>query len=89
MAARSRDKTLYLGLPITDMSGRDQKKRVFVRRCKMCHNLSDDYDVPKYLPAGLSEHVLHPFMDRSPPFREHKKYHWASISSFGGVAVIY
>ena len=71
MAARSRDKTLYLGLP-TDMSGRDQKKRVSVHRCKMCHNLSDDSGVPKYLPAGLSKHVLHPFMDKSPPFREHK-----------------
>ena len=62
------DKTLlYLDLP-TDMPGKDQKKRVSVDRCKMCHNLSDDSDIPKYLPAGLSKYVLHSFTDKSPPF---------------------
>ena len=46
-------KTLSLYLP-TDMPGKDQKKRVSVDRCRMCHNPSDDSDIPKYLPAGLS-----------------------------------
>ena len=61
------DKTLYyLDLP-TDMPGKDQKKRVCADRCKMCHNPSDDSDIPKYLPAGLSKYVLHSFTDKSPP----------------------
>ena len=54
------NKTLYLDLP-TDMPGRDQKKRVSVDRRKMCHNPSDDSDIPKYLPPGLSKYVLHSF----------------------------
>ena len=41
-------KTLYLDLP-TDMPGRNQKKRVPVDRCKMCHNPCDYSDIPKYL----------------------------------------
>ena len=61
------DKTLYLDL-LTDMPGKDQKKRVSVDRCKICHNPSDDSDIPKYLPAGLSKYVLHSFTDKSPPF---------------------
>ena len=61
------DKTLYLDLP-TDMPGKDQKKRVFVDRCKMCHNPSDDSDIPKYLPAGLSKYVLLSITDKSPQF---------------------
>ena len=39
------DKTLYLDLP-TDMPGNDQNKRIPVDRCKMCHNRSDDSDIP-------------------------------------------
>ena len=61
------DKTLYLDLS-TDVPGKDQKKRVSVDRCKICHNPSDDSDTPKYLPAGLSKYVLHSFTDKSPPF---------------------
>ena len=63
------DKTLYyyLDLP-TDMPGKDKNKRVSVDRCKMCHNPSDDSDIPKYLPAGLSKYMLHSFTDKSPPF---------------------
>ena len=61
------DKTLYLDLP-TDMPGRDQKKWVSVDYCKMCHNPSDDSDIPKYLPAGLRKYVLHSFTDNSPSF---------------------
>ena len=34
----------------------------------MCHNPSDDSDIPKYLPAGLSKYVLHSFTDKPPPF---------------------
>ena len=61
------DKTLYLDLP-TDMPGRDKEKRVSADRCKMCHNPSDDSDILKYLPAGLSQYVLHSFIDKSQPF---------------------
>ena len=61
------DKTLYLDLP-TDMPRKGQKERVSVDRCKMCHNPSDDSDIPKYFPAGLSKYVLHFFTDKSPPF---------------------
>ena len=61
------DKTLYMDLP-TDVPGKDQKKPVSVDRCKMCHNPSDDSDIPKYLPAGLSKYVLHSFTDKPPPF---------------------
>ena len=61
------DKTLYLDLP-TDMPGKDQKKRLSVDRCKICHNPSDDSDIPKYLPAGLSKYALHSFTNKSPPF---------------------
>ena len=61
------DKTLYLDLP-ADMPGKDKKKRVSVDRCKMCHNPSDDSDIRKYLPAGLSKYVLHSFTDKSPVF---------------------
>ena len=61
------EKTLYLDLP-TDMPQGDQKKRVSVNRCKMCHNPSDDSDTPKYLPAELSKYVLHSFTDKSQPF---------------------
>ena len=60
------DKTLYLDLP-TDMPGKDQKKQVSVDRCKMCHNPSDDSDIPKYLPARLSKYVLHSFTDKNRP----------------------
>ena len=38
------DETLYLNIP-TDMPGKDQKKRVCVDRCKMCHNPSNDSDI--------------------------------------------
>ena len=61
------DKTLYLELP-TDMTGKDQNKRVYVDRCKVCHNPNDDSDIPKYLPAGLSKYVLHSFTDKAPLF---------------------
>ena len=67
------DKTLHLDLP-TDMRGKDQKKRVSVDRCKMCHNPSDDSDIPKCLPAGLSKYVLHSFTDKSPPFHPTTEY---------------
>ena len=34
----------------------------------MCHNPSDDSDIPKYLPAGLSKYMLHPFTNKPLPF---------------------
>ena len=46
------DKTLYLDLS-TDMPGKDQKKRVSVDRCKMCHNPSDDSDIQRVCAAFL------------------------------------
>ena len=39
-----------------------------VDRYKMCHNPSDDSDIHKLLPAGLSKYVLNFFTDKSPPF---------------------
>ena len=61
------DKTLNLDLP-TDTPRRDQKKRVSVDRCKMCHNPSDEFYTLKYLPPGLSKYVLLSFTDKPPPF---------------------
>ena len=34
----------------------------------MCHNPSDDSDIPKYLPAGLSQYLLQSFIDKSQLF---------------------
>ena len=47
-----------LDLP-TDVPGADAHRRVSVERCKPCANPHGHGDMPKYLPDGLTQHVLH------------------------------
>ena len=61
------DKLLYLDLP-SDMPGADARQRVSVQRCKPCANPHDRGDMPKYLPAGLTQYVLNNFSTKSPPY---------------------
>ena len=39
-----------------------------IERCKLCANLHDSSDMPKYLPAGLTQYVLNYFSEKSPPY---------------------
>ena len=39
-----------------------------IERCKRCANPHDSEDVPKYLPAGLTQYVLNKFPKKSPPY---------------------
>ena len=55
---------LYLDLP-SDLPGSDARRRVAIERCKPCANPHDSGDMPKYLPAGLTQYVLNNF-PRSP-----------------------
>ena len=55
---------LYLDLP-SDLPGSDARRRVAIERCKPCANTHDSGDMPKYLPAGLTQYVLNNF-PRSP-----------------------
>ena len=48
---------LYLGLP-SDQPGSDACRRVAIELCKPCANPHDSEDMPKYLPAGLTQYVL-------------------------------
>ena len=61
------DKLLYLDLP-TKLSGPAAKPRVTVTRCKPCANPYDADDMPRHLPAGLTQYVLHTFATKSPPY---------------------
>ena len=61
------DKLLYLDLP-SNRSGPAAKPRVTVARCKPCANPYDADDIPRYLPAGLTQYVLHAFATKSPPY---------------------
>ena len=61
------DKLLYLDLP-SNMSGPAAKPRVTVVRCKPCANPYDTSDMPRHLPAGLAQYVLHTFATKSPPY---------------------
>ena len=58
---------LYLDLP-SDLPGSDARRRVAIERCKPCVNLDDSGDMPKYLPAGLTQYVLNDFSKNSPPY---------------------
>lgn len=60
------DKLLYLDLP-TNMSGPAAKPRITVARYKPCANPYDADDVPRHLPVGLTQYVLHAFATKSPP----------------------
>ena len=55
---------LYLDLP-SDLPGSDARRRVAIERCKSCANPHDSSDMPKYVPAGLTQYVLNNFR-RSP-----------------------
>ena len=48
---------LYLDLP-SDLPGSDARRRVAIERCKPCANPHDSGDIPKYLPAALTQYVL-------------------------------
>ena len=61
------DKLLYLDLP-SNISGPAAKPRVTVARCKPCANPYDADDIPRHLPAGLTQYVLHAFAIKSPPY---------------------
>ena len=61
------DKLLYLDLP-SNLSGPAAKPRVTVARCKPCANPYDADDIPRHLPAGLTQYVLHTFATKSPPY---------------------
>ena len=61
------DKLLYLDLP-SNLSGPAAKPRVTVARCKPCDNPYDADDIPRHLPAGLTQYVLHAFATKSPPY---------------------
>ena len=59
------DKMLYLDLP-SNHSGPAAKPCVPVARCKPCANPYDADDLPRHLPAGLTQYVLHAFATKSP-----------------------
>ena len=61
------DKLLYLDLP-SDIPGADARRRVSVQRCKPCANPHDHGDMPKKLPAGLTQYVLNNFSMKSPRY---------------------
>ena len=56
---------LFLDLP-SDLPGSDARRRVAIKRCKPCANPHDSGDMPKYLPAGLTQYVLNVFC-KNPP----------------------
>ena len=59
------DKLLYLDLP-SNLSGPAAKPRVTVARCKPCANPYYADDIPRHLPAGLTQYVLHAFATKMP-----------------------
>ena len=48
------------------MPGADARRRVSVQRCKPCTNPHDHGDMPKYLPAGLTQYVSNSSKKSSP-----------------------
>ena len=54
------DNILYLDPP-SDQPGSDAHRREEIERCKPCANPHDINDMPKYLPAGLTQYVLNTF----------------------------
>ena len=61
------DKVLYLDLP-SNLSGPAAKPRVTVARCKPCANPYGPDDIPRHLPAGRTQYVLHAFATKSLPY---------------------
>ena len=58
---------MYLDLP-SNRFGPAAKPRVTVVRCKPCADPYDADDIPRHLPAGLTQYVLHAFATKSPPY---------------------
>ena len=58
---------LDLDLP-SDLLDSDARRRVAIERCKPCANPHDSGDMPKYLPAGLTQYVFNNFSKKSPPY---------------------
>ena len=58
---------LYLDLP-SDLPGSDARRRVAIEHCKPRANPHDSRDMPKHLPAGLTQYVLNNFYKNSPPY---------------------
>ena len=62
------DNLLYLDLA-SDLPGSDARRRVAIERCKLyANNPHDSIDMPKYLPAGLTQYVLNNCSKKSPPY---------------------
>ena len=61
------DKLLYLDFP-SNLSGPAAKPRVTVVRCKSCANPYGADDMPRHLPAGVTQNVLHVFATKSPSY---------------------
>ena len=58
---------LYFDLP-SDIPGADARPRVSFQPCKTCANPHDRGDVPKSLPAGLTQYVINNFSEKSRPY---------------------
>ena len=58
---------LYMDLP-SALPGSDARGRVASERCKPCADPHDSGDMPKYLPAGLTQYVLNNFFKKSLPY---------------------
>ena len=63
---------LYWDLP-SDLPGSDARRRVAIERCKPCANPHDSGQMPKYLPAGLTQYVLNKFSQEIPPIPRHSR----------------
>ena len=53
---------------LSDLPGSDARRRVAIDRCKSCANPHDSGDMPKYLPAWLTQYVLNKCSKKSPPY---------------------
>ena len=61
------DNLLYFDLP-SALPGSDALCRVAIEGCKPCVNPHDSSDMPKYLPAGLTQYLLNNLSKKSPPY---------------------
>ena len=61
------DNLPYLDLR-SELPGSDAHWRVSIECCKPCANLHDSSDMPKYLPAGLTQYLLNKFSKKSPSY---------------------
>ena len=52
-----------------DMPGADARRGVSGQRCNPCANPHDRGDMPKYLPAELTQYMLNNSSNKSPPYR--------------------